>query len=193
MLIPEEFKHTELKDIRDPNFRKLLENYVKNMRSVYAQRMGLMIWGPPASGKGAAAAIIAKEARRRYKPGMFITIWELRESLVNKMLYTHGKTPMDRAKEVDMLVLDGLDDEDKTEKLFSLTDISRLVVSRAQKHKLTIITSRLSPRELDGDPKFEKFWAAIQNYVEPIQAPDPTDAQEARREQMRALLMGDDE
>ena len=104
MLIPQEFHNTEIGDIKADSLRAAVENYVTNMRSMFQNRVGLLVWGPSASGKGAVAAVIAKEARRRYKPGMFIAIHELRDSLVSRVMYSTNTTPMARAKEVDMLV-----------------------------------------------------------------------------------------
>jgi DNA replication protein DnaC len=192
MLIPQEFRKTELSDIQADSFRSALGNYINGMRSMFQNRVGLYIWGPPASGKGAAAAVIAKEARRRYKPGMFIAVHELRETLVSRKMYDVDTSPMARAKDVDMLVLDGLEDEDRDEKLLSLTELARLITTRARQHKLTVLTSRISPGELTNDSKFKRFWDEVEQYMLPIHAPDPTDAKLARREMMRKLVLGDD-
>lgn len=194
MLLPREFYRTELADIRAESLRQAVSNYIDNMRSAFDQSVGLLLWGPPASGKGAAAAVIAKAARSRYKPAMFISIGELRETLVTRILYKDNKTPMERAKEVDFLVLDGLDEEDETEKLLSLVDLERLIVNRARQRKLTIVTTRMTPRELaQGKGKFKKFYEAVSMYLQPVECPAPEDAVRARRDQMLKLLIGEDD
>jgi DNA replication protein DnaC len=190
MLLPEEYKGSELTDLVNDAFRQSISNYVKAMRTMYEDHVGLLIWGPPSSGKSEAAAILAKEARRRFKSAMFVPIWDLRESVLNRVMFVSGKSPMQRAKEVDFLVLDGLDTEDGDAKFFNLAEIARLIGVRKQQGKLTVVTSRLSPRDMKQDPKFSKFLKGIETKLTPIDAPDPKAAITARKAHMKNLLKG---
>jgi DNA replication protein DnaC len=193
MLIPEEYKNLELVDIPNEVFRGQVANYVKTMREMFANQVGLLMWGPPSSGKSAAAAILSKEVRRHYKTTMFITIWDLRDSIFNRVMYVAGKSPMQRAKEVDFLVLDGLDVEDANQKFLNLLAIERLVNVRSQQGKLTVITSRVSPRDMKTDPNFTRFWKAIEAKLHTMHSPDPKEAIRARKAYMKKLLDGGDE
>lgn len=192
MLLPPEYLGLEISDIPDGEFRNTIENYVAKMRDMFDSRVGLLIWGKPSSGKSAAAAILAKEARKRYKTAMFITIWDLRESLFNHAMFVSGQSLMQRAKEVDFLVLDGLDkaDAEAKAKAFNLVEIERLINSRAQQHRLTVVTSRVSPRDMGEDSVFRLFLRATESRLLAVHSPDPVDSIRKRKAYMKQLLQG---
>ena len=194
MLLPQEYWGLELSDIADPEFRKTTEQYIASMKAMFDNRVGLLIWGQPSAGKSAAAAVLAKEARKRYKTAMFITIWDLRESLFNHAMFVSGKSLMQRAKEVDFLVLDGLDiaDSEPKAKAFNLVEIDRLVNSRAQQHKLSVITSRVAPKHMRDDSLFKGVLKATESRLLSVHAPDPKDAIRKRKAHMQELLKGGD-
>jgi len=192
MLLPQEFLGLEISDVTNEEFRETLENYVANMRDMFDERVGLLIWGQPSSGKSAAAAILAKEARKRYKTSMFITIWDLRESLFNHAMFVSGISLMQRAREVDFLILDGLDkaDAEAKAKAFNLVEIERLINSRAQQHRLTVVTSRVSPMDMMQESLFSSFLKATESRLLAVHAPDPKEAIRKRKKHMKQLLQG---
>lgn len=191
MLLPDEFYTSRLSDIEPEELRTAVSRYVKNMKTAFEQRVGLLIWGSSSSAKNMAAAVLAKAARSYCKPTLYIPIWVLRESLLTRAMYKANKTPMERAKEVDFLVLDGLEEADSSEKFFPLLDIERLVVTRAQKGKLTVITTSLSPEDFRSNSKLKKFYDAVRGYLQPVAAPEPVEAAKARRKQMKSILSDD--
>lgn len=176
--------------IWDKDFRDHIVSYVTKLSRAYSSRVGLFIYGPPASGKTAAASVVAKAARRRFRPTMFIHVWELRDAIRGRLMYKADKTPLDRAKEVELLVLDGLDEDDADERMIlTLLDIQRLITARAKQNKLTVLTSQMTATQMqEAGGKWTKFFNSIKPNIIELEAPDADDANALQADKNSKLL-----
>lgn len=151
MNLPEELWFAKVQYVSD-KARTPTENYLRKIDEAVANGAGLIIHGAQGVGKTAIAALIAKEARSRGYTTFFVRVWELREMIRSRMEYDSDSTVAERARDVDVLVLDDLRQEDAGEKFFTLSEIHQLVKYRASRRRVTVITTRLSLRVLDDAP-----------------------------------------
>ena len=129
-----------------------VETYLRNVDEAMANGAGLVVHGSKGVGKTAIASLIAKEARSRGYTALFVRLWELREMIRSRMQYDDDSSMAQRAREVEVLVLDDLRQEDAGEKFFTLSEINELVRYRASRRLVTIITTRLDKGVLTGPP-----------------------------------------
>lgn len=155
MNLPEEHWHSKVQGVSDES-RPAVERYLTRIDTMVGTGAGLLIHGPTGSGKTTVAVLIAKEARSWGFMAFFMRVWELREMIRSKVHFSDDLSMLDRAREVDVLVLDDLREEDVGEKFFGLADIYELVRYRASRRKITVLTTRMTMRMLDSPP-MDKF------------------------------------
>lgn len=142
MNLPEEFWRVKVGYVQE-SVRPVVVRYMKKMDDMARLGAGLLLSGGPGVGKTGVAALIAKEARSLCYKVFFIGVWELREAIRSKVMYSDSVTMLDRCREVDVLILDGLREEDAQEKWFGAREIEELLANRAARKKVTILTTRL--------------------------------------------------
>lgn len=151
MNLPEDTWLAKVQSVSD-KVREPTENYLRNIDQAAANGAGLLVHGAKGVGKTAIAALIAKEARSRGYTALFVRVWELREMIRSRMDFDADSSMAERAREVEVLVLDDLRQEDAGEKFFTLSEITQLVRYRASRRRLTVVTTRLAIRVLDSPP-----------------------------------------
>jgi DNA replication protein DnaC len=114
---------------------------------VEARRRGvsLYLYGGEGTGKTGAGVVIVKEARHWGLTAYTISVADLREALRNRKMFDGEASVFDRVRSVDVLLLDSVSVADKDERIFSLREISNLIVSRFDQGLVTVITSLESP------------------------------------------------
>jgi DNA replication protein DnaC len=151
MHIPEE--HWKARSDRaSAEVRPVVERYLRHISRMIAEGASLLIHGPAGVGKTSIAAMIAKEARSTYHTVLFCRIWELREMIRSRVEFDADSTIAERCREVQVLVLDDLREEDARERFFTLSEIQQLVLYRASRRRLTIVTTRLDKSTLTDAP-----------------------------------------
>lgn len=150
MGLPEEFWRVRL-DGSPAAAAALVANYVARLVPLFERGVGLILRGPRGAGKTALASIIAREARVIGFPVYFTTVWDLRDAVRARTPFDLEQSVLDRARSVDLLVLDGLRTEDGPETFFGRRAIEELLASRASRERPTVVTTSLQHRELD-DP-----------------------------------------
>jgi DNA replication protein DnaC len=88
------------------SLRSVVKSYFGNFDSVMKAGHGILFWGENGVGKTSAAALIAMEARRRARSVFFITEAEYIESVISKIQFDAVESVAERAKHVDLLVVD---------------------------------------------------------------------------------------
>jgi DNA replication protein DnaC len=151
MNLPEELWLAKVQYVSD-GARTPTESYLRKIDEAVVNGAGLIIHGARGVGKTAIAALIAKEARSRGYTAFFTRVWELREMIRSRMDYDADSTVAERARAVDVLILDDLRQEDAGEKFFTLSEIHQLVKYRASRRRITVVTTRLSVQVLDKSP-----------------------------------------
>jgi len=125
-----------------------LRSYAAKVDALAPKGVGIVFLGPQGVGKTSLASILLRELRPRGYSGLFLTAWDFRE-------FTRGKVPFDgeqlygeRARTVDLLVLDNLTELDGQDVAWGKRPIEELLSSRASLGRPTIVTTRIGSSEL---------------------------------------------
>ena len=179
MNIPSEFWSAKLSEIDEDAkvksrtgkkypARATFVKYIRRIKEMKKANVGLLITGEPGIGKTAIATMILMAARQHKYTGFFAMIWELRECIRSRISFDHATSVLDRCREVDFLILDGLSEEDAWGRQFNLTDIERLITYRGQRGRVTIVTSRITAKEWKNDARMKRFYAGSASYLTPL-------------------------
>lgn len=128
------------KPLREP-----IKRYCNNLPDFLGQGIGFWFFGPAGTGKTAGGVVVLKAAWERYKTGYFTTVKDLRASIKEEASYDSSQSVMDRARTVDVLVLDDLAVDDFKHFHFGIGDVEHLLNSRSMRGKTTILSTRVTP------------------------------------------------
>ena len=162
----------------------LVANYLARYEELAARGCGLLFLGPQGTGKTALAAVAAKDIRARSRAVFFTSLWDLKEAVRARSAFDADQLVIERARGVDLLVLDNLRVEDAADMVFGARATIELLTFRAQRARPTLVTTRLSFRDLD-DPKTWKGLLPAGKLVEvPVAGPDLRESQAAHLRQI---------
>lgn len=181
MNVPEEYWYAQVGGANE-RMRPLVARYIRSIEDKIARGVGLLLYGGPGVGKTAFAAMIAKESRASYHTVLFARIWELREMIRSRMEFDADSTMSERTREVDVLILDDLREEDANERFFTLSEIQQLVLYRSSRRRVTVITTRLDRDTLSGPP-MDRFAEVLV----PLEMSGPNLRAEQRRELIQEI------
>lgn len=176
MYLPAEFWESKLSDFAKDTMvhnalgkkypvAKFFKATLANMATLRRKGYGPLICGDSGVGKTALAAMILKEARRRKYTTFFAMVWDLRDSISHRLMFDVNHTIMERCRDVDFLVLDGLEGDQGFQRILPISEIERLVVWRGQQGKVTIVTTRAKTRKDFTDQKLEGFVKGTGSYL----------------------------
>ena len=129
-----------------------IRNLVANLHEAIHDGACLILWGNPGVGKSSIAALLARISRAYTYTALFINAWDLREALRTNSMFDDTESMITRVRNVDVLVIDGLRQQDLNTKDFYLSSrvIEEIIKHRTNWRKLTIITTSINKSELDG-------------------------------------------
>jgi DNA replication protein DnaC len=188
MNLPEEFWRARIAGVPE-SVRQAVARYMRKMDLVMAEGVGLFLRGSNGVGKSATACVIAKEARARGYTVYFTSFWELRELLRARVDFDDETSILGRCREVDLLILDDLRLEDADEKWFGPKDIEGLVAFRKMQRRATIITTRLSVRDM-ASTKLGGLVGASEGSAVDLDIDGPN-LHEKRKQSLRRVVFGD--
>lgn len=148
MRLPRRFWEASFNDIQDEEARALILAYLQKMDTMLDHGDGLMFWGHWGVGKTCAAAVLAKEARRRGASALFITAESLRTAVLEKEMFEDDQLTVDRARQVDFLVLDDLGKEHSGESGFAERLFENLLRERSAHRRSTVVTTNMNQDDL---------------------------------------------
>ena len=183
MNLPEDLWEVKLQCVSD-GARTPTKSYLRRIDEAVTNGAGLVVYGGQGVGKTAIAALIAKEARSRGYTALFSRVWELREMIRSRVDYDADSSMAERARAVDVLVLDDLRSEDANEKFFTLSEVVQLVRYRASRRKVTVITTRMMPSDLSKAPMDAISDMLLQF---PVEGPD---LRKARKRELEQSILG---
>lgn len=129
--------------------RTLLGAYIARLDEMVDRGIGLLILGAAGVGKSGALAVVGKEARARGHTALYTTVWDLREAVRARAPFDNDETMFDRARGVGVLMLDNLRAEDGAEMVFNRRSLEELLSERANRARPTLVTTRMTLREID--------------------------------------------
>jgi len=111
----------------------------------------MILWGDNDCGKTSAAAVVAKEARRRGFSVLFVRAAQYRDAVMNKEMYNESMTVKQRCENVDLLLLDDFAKESTSGKSEGGSErmFEDLLRERTSHRRSTIITMNPDPAKLD--------------------------------------------
>jgi len=127
-----------------------IKKYIKQIEELASEGIGLLVWGNVRGGKSSAAAVVAKEARRRGVSVYFIEAENLVSAVHDRELFDSDVSVKERAKAVSLLVLDDYGKEFRDQKGFAEKILESIVRYRVSNLKPTIITTNLTPEQLSN-------------------------------------------
>lgn len=144
----------------------------------YLRGEGLFIWGPYGHGKTGAAAVILMELRRRGHVCLYADSSDLVDKILQREPFDFESSWSERAKAVDVLVLDDLGTEHRDPGGAIEKVLEGILRYRFQRRKVTIITCNVSPMKLgphvQGTETFkgvyrEKFVEILREKLYPVE------------------------
>ena len=147
MNLPEVYWRARIQDVQEAA-QVPLHKYLQSLHQMVRDGVGLCIHGEESRGKTTCAAVVAKEARSFGYTVYFSTVWEMREMIRAKLSFEDESSVLQRAREVDILILDDLRPEDVDQGWFGRSEIEALIADRAAHKKVTILTTRMSPVDM---------------------------------------------
>lgn len=163
MRIPRRFWESSFDAIPDCEGKDVLRSYLRNIEDMLDRGEGLLLWGPNGHGKTSAAVIVMMEARRRGASALFVQAETLRQAALEGTMFSDEKTLMDRAREVDFLVLDDLGKEHSGESGYTERLFENLIRGRSANKRVTLVTTNLpvNPPSAGGASLKTKYIASM--------------------------------
>lgn len=169
--LPERHWRARFDAVQDGKHKEIVRRYLEQLPSMLASGVGLMLWGSNGVGKTSAAAVIAKESMRLGRTCYFTRASDFRDCVFGYEMFDPYITVRQRAREVDLLVLDdlgkeGADQRGSAERLFE-----DLIRQRVAEKRSTIITTNLSKKDFVSPEKGgyrTSFIAALKGTVLPV-------------------------
>ncbi len=176
MRIPRRFWSATYAEVSDEkegdgarSMRDYAGQYLSNLDAMLDRGIGLFLWGNNGLGKSSVAAVVLMEARRRGFTGLFLEAATLKTVVIEKTMFDDDTTLWERAKQVDLLVIDDLGKGVQDEKGFGERLIDEVVRHRAAQMRATWITTNMSPKEFQEQYKVSTF-AAMKEAIVPVRA-----------------------
>lgn len=149
MRVPRRFWTSDFDAIPECEGRVVLRSYLRDIEGMLDRGTGLLLWGPNGHGKTSAAVLVAMEARRRGASVLFVQAETLRQGVLEKAMFSGEKSLMERAREVDFLLLDDLGKEHTGETGFTERLFENLIRERCSQRRVTFVTTNLSTKTSD--------------------------------------------
>jgi len=140
--IPRRFWETKYDNVPE-SVHGYLGNYLRALDEMVDGGEGLLLWGPNGVGKTSVAALVAFELSRRGGTAYFVTAESLRIASIEKTWFDDETTVMERAQEVELLIIDDLGKEHRSESAYAERLIENLLRVRLANKRSTIITTNL--------------------------------------------------
>ena len=150
MNLPREFWKSQVKHVPEA-VRETVRRYLLRIDEMAEKGIGLFLTGNAGVGKTSIAALVAKEARARGYTVYFVGVWELREGLRSRAQFDDTSSILDRCREVDFLVLDGLRPEDSKEMYINERVLAELISFRKSRREVTVVTTKMLPASVRSD------------------------------------------
>lgn len=198
MNLPERFWKVRFNEISDvPNsdgdtLRAVVGGYLENFDKVMAEGHGLLIWGDNGVGKTSAAAVLAMEARRRGKSVFMIASSEYIESVISKYRFDEQMTIVERAKTVDLLVIDDFGKEYRDKRGWTDRMFEDLFRYRSSRLRPVVLTMNIPMERLYKECEEAGQVSLLQllkEIVLPVRAEGPDRRDEKQRE-LREVVLG---
>ena len=166
MRLPERYWTAQIGNIQadvmgtNLSLQELVRKYLSKLDEVFDKGYGLALVGDNGLGKTGAAACIAMEARRQMYSVLFLEAACIRAAVIERTPFDQHVTLMERARDVDFLIIDDLGKGTNDSKGFLQSALDELIRARSARLAVTIITTNMTPKRLIETGELKKSTAA---------------------------------
>lgn len=136
-----------LSDEGEDSLRSVVFKYISKMELMRKEGGGFIFYGDNGTGKSCASIVIAKEFRRRGSTVLFLEAAEMKTIVANRDHFDEDETYWERAKTVDVLVIDDFGKGIMDDQGFGAGLFDELIRTRNSQKRVTIISTNLSPNK----------------------------------------------
>ena len=149
--VPSRFWNVKLSEIPEHlEYRDKVRKYLEKMDDMLAQGIGLFLYSDENStGKTSIAVLALKQALRLRRTAYFEESGRLKAALIRAEEFEENIPIERRIRTVDLLVLDDVSKEYRTESGFAENLIESILRDRSQNLKTTVLTSNLRPNKIE--------------------------------------------
>lgn len=126
----------------------VIGEYIHRLDEMLDGGIGLLLWGEKGRGKSSASAVIAKETRRRGHTVLYIESEALVTSIRMRLTFDEAESVEERARSVDLLVLDDFGKEYRDEGGMNEKKLESLIRGRVAAERTTILSSNMTLDDL---------------------------------------------
>jgi DNA replication protein DnaC len=145
MWLPEKYWSVKFASIlpEGSEHKRIIGRYLHLICTLVDSGKGLLLYGDNSQGKTSASAVILKEARRWGYTGLFVRSNEVVDASMSNVKFDTSFSLKERAKHVDLLIMDDLGKEYRADSGWSVRLIDNLIRHRVQNRLSTIVTSNM--------------------------------------------------
>lgn len=149
--VPPRFWNVKLSEIPEHlEYRDKVRKYLEKMDEMLENGIGLFLYSDENStGKTSIAVLALKQALRLRRTAYFEESGRLKAALIRAEEFEENIPIERRIRTVDLLVLDDVGKEYRTESGFAENTIESVLRDRSQSMRLTIMTSNLKPNKIE--------------------------------------------
>ena len=149
--VPSRFWNVKLSEIPEHlEYRDKVRKYLEKMNEMLENGIGLFLYSDENStGKTSIAVLALKQALRLKRTAYFEESGRLKAALIRAEEFEENIPIERRIRTVDLLVLDDVSKEYRTESGFAENLIESILRDRSQNLKTTVLTSNLRPNKIE--------------------------------------------
>lgn len=140
--IPRRFWDVRLAQVGEA-MRDKVDGYLRHLSEMLDYGQGLHLHGANGTGKTSIAVLVAMEALRLGASVLFVTAEQLRRASIEEIWFDEGQLLLDRAREVELLVIDDLGKEHRGESGYAERLLEDILRQRSSRRLTTIFTTNV--------------------------------------------------
>lgn len=156
------FWGSRAKDIQYGPARDPVIKFCQGIVGFIKEGRGIVFTGDEGVGKSWAASVVAKEAVRWGFTTRITSHEELQEIQFKDRPFDDSMSILDRIRSVDLLVVDGVNDDFIEDNRFGPRHMEKLVARRAGEMKSTLLTTRIKAAVWTEDRRLKSLWSVLQ-------------------------------